>query len=431
MALTPDLPLVGRDDLLARLIAAIDAGAGGQAQAVVLCGEPGAGKSRLAQEAAAVAAARGFRVLSSTGSPLQRDLHYGVLIDVLRPLVRRGPSGARVALVEGLTALAPLFDDLGLPTVEALGDSGLERTRLFESVRRLLERAARQQPLLIVVDDSHWADSASLAVLAYALVGSQDSRLCLVAARRSGESDPADAGFVDALRRVRHTTELEVGSLDQPGIRAMAARLLGGEPPQALVELLADRSGGLPLFVRGIVSQLVASRRLTRVGGHWVVDSMDGVELPSEVRELVRARLESLSPDQCALVDLVAVAGGAISHSLLTSASPTDPLPALQRLINGGTIVEDLTGSGVAYRLMHPLVTEVAAGLLPEVGRRRLHARLAAAVSRDDPTQLGLLAHHMTEGMRRASHTVRATAGSTSSGAAASSSRWPRRTRAP
>jgi hypothetical protein len=159
---------------------------------------------------------------------------------------------------------------------------------------------------------------------------------------------------------------------------------------------LADRSGGLPLFVRGIVSQLVASRWLARVGGHWVVDSMDGVELPSEVRELVRARLESLSPDQRALVDLVAVAGGAISHSLLTSAAPTDPVPALQRLINGGTIVEDLTGSGVAYRLMHPLVTEVAAGLLPEVGRRRLHARLAAAVRRDHPTQLGLLAHHMT-----------------------------------
>ena len=396
MAVTPDLPLVAREQTLARLASAVEAAAGGGGRVVVLSGEAGAGKSRLVQEVATIAAARGFRVLSSTGSPLQRDLHYAMLIDVLRPLVRRGPRGARTALVEGLPGLAVLFDELGTLGAEPLGDPGLERTRLYESVRRLLARASRQQPVLLLLDDAHWADPASLAAVAYAVAGLEESRVCLVVARRAGEPDHSDAAFLNAVRRLRHCSDVEVGGLDGEGIRSLAKQLLGGEPPQALVEVVAERTGGLPLFVRGIVSQLVAAGRLARVGGHWVMDSQNSVEVPTEVRELLRDRLEALPDDQRRLAELVAIAGGGISHRLLGSAIPTDPLPTLRRLLDSGLLVEDVSGLGVTYRAMHPLLSEVAASLMPEAARRRLHAQLAEVITRDTPMELGLLAHHMT-----------------------------------
>lgn len=401
MSLTPELPLVGRERLHAQIIGALDGAARGDGRVLILSGEAGAGKSRLAQDAVAAALARGFRVLSATGSPIQRDLHYALLIDLLRPLVRRGPHGARAALLDGLPALQVLFEPgwsgaTEHDRVESLGDPALERTRLYESVRRLLARAARAQPMLIVLDDTHWADPGSLAAMAYSAWGSERHSAVLVVCRRTGEPDAADEDLVRALRRLPSTVEIEVGPLDAPAVSAMAGQLLGGPAPRALVDLLVERTGGLALFVRAVVGHLVGTGRLKRVGGHWVMDQVAHPAVPAEVREILRARIEALPEPECRVVELIAVSGGSLQHDLLVAASDTEPLAALPRLLDLGLIVEDLGGLGVAYRVMHPLLAEVAGSLLPEVRRRRLHARLAAAIGHSDSTRLDMLAHHLT-----------------------------------
>lgn len=126
---------------------------GGQVQVVALSGPVGVGKSRLAQECLAVARGRGFLPLLGVGSALQQDLSYAPLVEALRPLVRQAAAPGRPALVEGLLDLGRLFGGLSLPPGPALEDPGLERTRLFESVCRLLERASTRQPLALLLDD--------------------------------------------------------------------------------------------------------------------------------------------------------------------------------------------------------------------------------------------------------------------------------------
>jgi predicted ATPase len=122
-------PLVGRVAELAVLNEAIGRAAAGSAQVVAISGEGGIGKSRLASEALQRAGARGFWTLGSAAGRLQRDLSYAPIVEALRALV------AEAALVDGLSDLARLFDGLRVPPLVALGDPGLERTRLFEAVR--------------------------------------------------------------------------------------------------------------------------------------------------------------------------------------------------------------------------------------------------------------------------------------------------------
>lgn len=151
-------PLVGRADELRRFSEVLQGVLVHRCPAVVLVtGQAGMGKSRFLQEAVTVARGRGVLALHGTAGPLQRDLSYAPLVEALRPLLRgTGPSGrARIeALVEGLSDLARLFDGLPLVPPPPLADLGLERTRLFEAVTRLLDRAAAERPVVVVVDES-------------------------------------------------------------------------------------------------------------------------------------------------------------------------------------------------------------------------------------------------------------------------------------
>ncbi|MGH3994182.1 MAG: AAA family ATPase, partial [Pseudonocardiaceae bacterium] len=160
-------PLVGRDAELRVLQTVVTRVLDNEAQVVALSGQAGVGKSRLAQECLAAARSRGFLTLQGVGGALQRDVTYAPLVEALRPLVHQKARPGRPALVDGLLDLGRLFGDLSLPPGPELGDPGLERTRLFESVCRLLERASARQPLALLLDDVHWADRGSLALLHY------------------------------------------------------------------------------------------------------------------------------------------------------------------------------------------------------------------------------------------------------------------------
>jgi hypothetical protein len=140
------VPFVGREAEVKALGVALDAAVDGGAGVVALAGDPGVGKSRLVDECLALARARGFLTLHAAASLLHADLHYGVVVEALRPVVHTVEAGARARLVEGLSDLGRLFDGLDLPAPAPLGDPGMERTRLFEAVCRLLDRLTRQQP---------------------------------------------------------------------------------------------------------------------------------------------------------------------------------------------------------------------------------------------------------------------------------------------
>ena len=393
------VPLVGRSEELGWVVVALDRAAAGSGGTLLLAGEAGIGKSRLAAEALALARRRGFVTLAGAAYPLQADLAYAPVLEVLGPFLARLEPGRLAALVGGLPDLGRLFAGLHLPPPEPLGDAALERTRMFEAVSQLVERVAAERPVALLVDDLQWADAASLELLHYLARGLGTRRVLLLGAYRLDEAptQPGLLALVRSLRRLGLAEELQVESLGAEAVAALARALLGGEPPAELLGVLRERAAGTPLFVTALIRGLRDSGELLLSGGAWVLGSGSLTAVPPVVRDLVLARLERLEPADRALLELIAVAGDAASSAVLglLGGPERDELDAaLRRLGKSGLVIEEPTGSGLVYRAGHPLVAEIAYGELPETRRRRLHAGVAAALEALDPGDPQRLAHH-------------------------------------
>ena len=399
MAGLMDVPLVGRSEELGRVLAALELAFAGSGGALLLAGEAGIGKSRLAAEALTLARQRGFVTLQGAAYPLQADLAYAPVLEALRPFLAGLEPGGLAALVRGLPDLGRLFAGLHLPPPELLGDADLERTRLFEAVSRLIERVAAERPLALLVDDLHWADAASLELLHYLARGLAGQRVLLLGAYRLEEArtHPGLRTMVRSLQRLGLAEELPVGALSPEAVAALARALLRGEPPPALLGALHARAAGMPLFVTALIRGLRDTGELVRSGGTWVLGGEAVTALPPVVRDLVLARLERLDPVGRAVLELIAVAGDAASPAVLARVvgpEAGDLETVLRQLRESGLVAEEPAASGVVYRTAHPLVAEVAYGELPESRRRRLHAGVAAALEALRPGDLDRLAHH-------------------------------------
>jgi predicted ATPase len=398
MAGSAGVPLVGRSQELGRVLAALDRAAAGSGGALLLDGEAGIGKTRLAAEALALARQRGFVTLQGAAYPLQADLAYAPVLEALGPFLAGLEPGRRAALVGGLPDLGRLFAGLHLPAPEPLGDAALERTRLFEAVSRLVERVAAERPMALLVDDLHWADAASLELLHYLGRGLGARRVLLLGTYRLDEArtHPGLRALVHSLQRLGLAEELPVGGLGPEAVGALARALLGGEPPAALLGVLRERAAGTPLFVAALIRGLRDTGELFRSGSAWVLGGSP-TAVPPVVRDLVLARLERLDPAARGLLELVAVAGDTASPAVLgrvggPGAQELDE--GLRRLCDSGLVVEEPAGFELVFRAAHPLIAEVAYGELPEMRRRRLHAGVAIALEAlglGDPQRL---AHH-------------------------------------
>jgi predicted ATPase len=182
------IPLVGRANELDRVRAAIERAHGAIGGTLLLAGDEGIGKSRLAAEALVLARRRGFLTLNGTAYALHTDLAYAPVLEAVGPFLAGLPAGRLGQLVRGLPDLSRLFGNLALPLPVPLGDPALERTRLFEAVARLVERIAAERPLALSIDDLHWADHASLDLVHYLARGLTDQRVLLLGTYRLDEA---------------------------------------------------------------------------------------------------------------------------------------------------------------------------------------------------------------------------------------------------
>src|SRR6266511_1749794 len=393
------VPLVGRSEELGWVLAALELAAAGAGGALLLAGDAGIGKSRLAMEALTLVRQRGFVTLEAAAYPLQADLAYAPVLEALGPFLVGLEPGRMAALVRGLPDLGRLFAGLHLPPPEPLGDAALERTRLFEAVSRLVERVAADRPVALLVDDLHWADAASLELLHYLARGLGARRVLLLGTYRLDEArtHPGLRALVRSLQRLGLAEELPVGGLDPEAVAALARALVGGEPPAELLGVLRERAAGTPLFVTALIRGLRDTGELFRSGGAWVLSVRAPTAVPPVVRDLVLARLERLDPADRARLELVAVAGDAASPAVLGRVGGPglqELDEGLRRLCESGLVVEEPAGSDLVYRAAHPLIAEVAYGELAETRRRRLHAGVAAALEALGPGDPQRLAHH-------------------------------------
>ncbi|WP_176921192.1 ATP-binding protein [Pseudonocardia oroxyli] len=389
-------PFVGRADALAVLDGAWSRSLVGDGELVLVGGEAGAGKTRLAAEFARSVRDGGAAVLRGTCEPDLAPPHQPwvqVVEQVLEAVPAYAVPPALTALVEPAVAVGPPVD------------AAVARARLHAGFAQVLAAAAHRRPTLVVLDDLHWAGPQTLAVLGHLARTGLPARAVVIGTfRDTGDerSDPLDRCLAD-LRRHDTVTRLPLAGLDEGAVARFVAGAVG-HPLDAdlrtLARELADRSGGNAYLLGELWRHLVGAGAVAPVRGRWAVrDRTSGGTVPAGVREVVAARLRRLSPAARGLVELAAVAGRCSDLEVLAAALHTTPdaLDAPLDELLRARLLAPVEAVALVHRFEHAVVREsVETGMRP-IARRRAHLALAEALEQaPDRGSLTELARHLT-----------------------------------
>ncbi|HEX4363058.1 MAG TPA: AAA family ATPase [Solirubrobacteraceae bacterium] len=397
---------MGRARELARLERALDGALDGRGELFLLTGDAGIGKTALAREFVEHASERGAAwawgsCWDGGGAPA-----YWPWVQVARTLVRRADMAyVRDALGAGAPWIAHLLpelaDTLGAPAQPSELDSDQARFRLFDALATLLATVAGQRPLVIVLDDLHWADVSSLLALEFVARALPEAPLLVVAAYRDVEAHarPELAASLGGLARVAARLPLEgLDRTDVGRLAAARAQGLGGaerDPiPAGLVTAVHDASAGNPFFVDELLQLLSAQGRL-----HDARAAQQPLPLPDGVRDAIRGRLEPLAAPVLRALSAAAVIGGTFTlHTLagVVERPQAEVLEALELPLRDGIVVA--TSDPGRFVFAHALVRDTLVDGLGAVRRARLHLLAAEALEvayRDDlEPHLAEIAHH-------------------------------------
>ena len=376
-------PFVGRVEEMQVLTAALDDALAGRGQIVLLVGEPGIGKSRTAEEMARRAGQRGVEVLvgrcwEEDGAPA-----FWPWVEAIRTYARaRDDAELRAALGAEGGDLAQLVREIherfpgqqGTPSRD--GESA--RFRLFDSMAIVLRRAAEKRPLLIVLEDLHGADRASLLFLRFLARGVGDARLLVVGTFRDVAVTRQNAMAETLGELVRELTSRTVSlrGLGTEDVARFVEAFTGTSPSPQLVAKLHERSAGNPLFLTEIVRSL-AGRAPAEAWG-----STADIAIPTGVRAAVLRRLANLSRPCADMVRLAAGLGRQFREEVIARASdlPSRQLAGLLVEALDASLVEAPPDRGGWFRFTHALVRDVVYEDTPAPLRGALHLRLADAL---------------------------------------------------
>jgi DNA-binding CsgD family transcriptional regulator len=405
LRLSPTFAFAGRVHELATLRALLPRAAGEGRRAALVAGEPGSGKSRLVRELARAAAEEGAVVLygdcdAVVGSP------YGPFATALEDLVTTLPpetlarhlgagGGELTRLFPGLAARV---GDLAPP---APADADTERHRLHTAVTDLLVGASTEAPIVLVVEDVHWADTSTLGLMRHLVRSAAAARMLLVATFRDAEAD-VPTELADALvdvTRAEGVVRIRLGGLSADEVREFVHLTAGAEPTPELASAIHELTGGNAFLVTELWRELVDSGAVeTGSHGARLVRPASELGVPTTVREVVNQRLARLSPEANELLEVGAVTGAefdletARAASAVTNEALAD---AIDDAVRSGLLV-DAAGRRLTYRFAHELVRRAVSDRLPARRRAELHLRVAEALEADadGQTRLAVLAHH-------------------------------------
>ena len=346
----PATALVGRDPELQAVDFALAGLAEGRGSALALVGPGGVGKSRIAREAAARAAAAGACVLTGRAVATGGATPYRPLIEALAPWARtqdRAPVdlGAHGRACEVL-----------VPGWSTGMDEPLSPVFVGEALLRLLPHVAGDQPVVLILEDLHWADEETVAAVEYVADAAETAPLLLVVTARDDEG-PLARRTIRALAARGTMRLLHLMPLDGEGTRELAELRLGKKASPALAGLLVERAEGLPLFVEELLTALDASGSLTTHGDEVDIVDRAGRVLPLSVADTVAARLDVTSDSHRRVVEAAALLGRSFDHDLLVSVHGADVAGALQEATALGLLHEDPDRSG-QLRFRHALLRD-------------------------------------------------------------------------
>ena len=399
---------VGRDRELDAATSAWKAATTGERRLVLVAGEPGIGKTRLAAELAARVADRGGIALygwcdEDLGSP------YQPWVQALGSFVRAcSDEDLDAAAGDGLAELARLIPEVAARTPglvpAASVDAESERARLFDALDVFVERVSAQQPLLFVLDDIHWADQPTLVLLRRLLRSDRSGAVLIVATYRDTDVDrrhPLAAALAD-LRREPRVTRVTLGGLDQVGLEEMLAARAGHAAPPDFVQVMHDETEGNPFFVEEVVAHLVETGVIYQRDGQWTSDlAAADLGLPEGVREVVGRRLSRLPDAANDLLTVAAVVGREFDLTIVLTASGMErdaALDALDAALDTGLVTEVAQKPG-RFSFSHALVRQTLLEEIRGPRRARLHWQVGEALADTHDPPLSAIAFHLCEGV--------------------------------
>ena len=385
--------LVGRTAEMAAVDDALGVVREGSTGCLVVEGEPGIGKTRLLAELAARADADGCTVLAGSASELERDLPFWVFVDALDEyvagldpqLVGSLREDVRVELAQVLPSLADHAADGG-PVLQD------ERYRAHRAVRELLERLAVRRPLVLTLDDVHWADPASVDLLAALLRSPPDAAVLLVVAGRPRQLPERLAAALHRAERQGVVTRLELTGLAPEA----AAELLGEQVGRERAEALYADSGGNPFYLQQLARANGAAGDGTGLAGA----GLEEVGVPPAVIASLAEELGLLSDDTRAVLRGAAVSGDPFEPDLAAAAADVSDaiaMDAFDELLGLGLI--RATDVPRRFRFRHPLVRRAVYESAPGGWRLGAHERCAVVLAARSAPALGR-AHHVEQSAR-------------------------------
>jgi adenylate cyclase len=402
-------PLVGRGKELGRLEALLSEVESGSGRAAAVVGDAGVGKSRLCWQLAEHCRARGLEVLEAQCPSHGRGVPFLPVLDLLRALLgveafasageirERATRGMREVDRALEDRLPLLFDFLGAPDPERPAprlDPGARQRELVGLLRRLLLQRTRVAPILVVIEDLHWIDSASEAFLAQVCRIVPDTRSFLLVDFRPEYS----ADWLNPLGYAR----IELGPLGPEDSRKLLQRLLGDDPSVAPVaERIQERTAGNPFFCEEVVRSLFGSGTLEgEPGAARLAQPLDVFEIPASLRTVLGSRIDQLPELEKTVLQVAAVVGRGLARTLIERVvdAPEGVAATLGALQRRELLVPLSAGGEERFGFAHPLIQEVAYRSQLAAQRRERHARVALAIdelAKGDPgEQAALVAQH-------------------------------------
>jgi DNA-binding CsgD family transcriptional regulator/tetratricopeptide (TPR) repeat protein len=409
---TSIFPFVGRAAELEKLRTLMPQAEGERRRIVLLAGEPGAGKSRLAREFAAQVATEGVLVLYGACDAVVRT-PYGPFVEALERLVRvTDQAQLRTALGAGGGELTRLLPDLpaqvGGLAQPVKADADTERHRLHTAVADLLANVSRARPVLLVIEDGHWADATTLLLLRHMARSVRSARLLILANFRDSEADvPTELSETLAdLRRSDDVVRMRLEGLSGVEVSDLVSRTAGSDPnpdDPGLHELAAtihDLTAGNAFLVCELWRAAVETGVVEVTGGQVrVTRPLTEFGTPESVREVVSQRLSRLGPSTIELLEFAAAAGPEFELEPIRRAAgiaEAELLAALEEAVGSG-MIEELHAKRLACRFTHEIVRRALYDRLSRLRRAELHLRVGEALesaAADSDRALADLAHH-------------------------------------
>jgi DNA-binding CsgD family transcriptional regulator len=383
-------PFVGRENESARMRARLEEARAGRGGLVMLVGEPGIGKTRTAEEFAEYARGEGATVLWGRCYDGEWSPPYGPFAEAIAEYVRAAPADAlRADLGFGAPPIARLVPALreALPGIEdpvALQPDE-ERFRMLDAVSQFLIAVSQRAPVVLVLDDLHWADKGTIAMLRHIARFASQNKILIAGAYRDVELDESKplAGALDALRAETALETVEIGGLGQNEVDRLVSAITEEALPKAFVSAIGKETDGNPFFIREVLLHLVHSGALYETDGKWEgdVSLISEIGLPAGIRQAIERRLTSLSENARRLLTAAAAFEGVFPFAIAAAAVGMEEergLSALDEALRAQIVRPG--GGQDTCEFVHALIRHTLYAALSPPRQVRLHREIAKAM---------------------------------------------------